>query len=215
MNRKTTLIIAFSLGILLIFWVLSKNIQLQTFMSNLIPASTKTSNKWYTYSSSLKYKILYPENYVIESSGFYSILLFKPAKEPGAGPMNFIYVSIVQPNMVDNEGEIYNYNPIKFKTLNGLKIGESISLADADQPVFDKWFTYTRLDDVKIDGHTAKQFENNNPWELPKGTTEIRYIFEANGYIYILGYYYGGERVINPIDANEAFNVVSSFRLNK
>lgn len=219
MSRKITLIIVLFLGAAL-GWLLAKNTQIPGFVNNRAPVPTESqdiSDNWNVYFSFLRYKISYPDGYVIQPNGDYSIWIFKPLDEPGAGPFNFIYVSLVQPNMIDNEGQIYNYNPTQFKKLQGLKVGESISLGDTQppNPNLDKWFTYTRVDDAEIDGHIAKRFENNNPWEFPGGTTEVRYIFESGGYIYILGYYYSGKGVTNPIDDREAFRTVSSFHINK
>jgi len=219
MSRKFAVIVTLLLlGMVLTVFILVKNKQNQDLVKNRTPEQTEpqsVSDKWYIYASPLRYKISYPENYVIDPNGEHSILIFKPADEPGAGPTNFIYVSVVQPNMLDNEGEIYNYRPTWFDKLNNIQIGDSVSLADSEQPIFDQVMTYTRLGDAQIDGHTAKRFENKQPWEFPTGTTEVRYIFELDGYIYILGYYYGGKEVVNPIDPREAYNIVSSFRLVK
>jgi hypothetical protein len=173
-----------------------------------------TPDNWQSYThETLEYSIYYPENFKIESNGDYSILISKQSPQPSFGPANFIYVSVVPPGQPTDEGEIYNYNQAQFKKLPELEIGEHVSLADTDQPELNEWFTYTRVDNTEIDGHPVKSFENNKPWEFPSGTTEVRFIFEDSGNIYLMGYYYGGEGVQEPLDPREAVGIISSFRL--
>lgn len=174
-----------------------------------------TPDNWKTYiHESLGYSISYPDAYSVESNGDYSILILKTDKQPGFGPANFIYVSVVPPDQSTNEGEIYNFNHVQYNKLQKLGIGEKVALADTNQPDLNAWFTYTRVDDSEIDGHPAERFENTKPWEFPPGTTEVRFIFESDGYIYLMGYYYGGESLQDPLDPREAFRIISSFKLN-
>jgi hypothetical protein len=169
---------------------------------------------WQTYSSeALGYSISFPEEYRVEENGDYSTILLKPSDIPSFGPANFIYISVVREEMFETDGLIYNYNNDHFKKLQGLEIGEAVSLSGGEVPDLSEYFTYTRVDDTVIDGYPTRRFENNKPWEFPGGTTEVRFIFDTRGDIYILGYYYGGDSVQDPLDAREAFNVIKTFSI--
>lgn len=221
MKKYTFIVLAFLIASLLLYLRFSDfrkagNDNLKTISP--VPANPEGSNvpdSWKVYvSDTLDYSISYPENLVVEPNGDYSILITKELQEPSFGPANFIYVSVVPPDQITNEGEIYNFNQVQFNKLQKLEIGESVSLADTDQPNLNDWFTYTRVDNTVIDNQTTKRFENIKPWEFPTGTSEVRFVFESGGNIYLMGYYYGGEGVKETIDPFEAFRVISSFRLN-
>jgi hypothetical protein len=169
---------------------------------------------WKTYNSeTLKYSISYPESYNVEANGENSIIIQKPLKTPSVGPANFVYVSVVTEDKYENDGAVYNFNDDDYEKLMDLDIGDSVSFAASDQPELSKWFTYNRIEDTVIDGQPTRRFENKSPWEFPPGTKEVRYIFEDDGVIYVLGYYYGGDGLENTIDPYEAFNIVSTFKL--
>ena len=221
MKKFLILIFIFVAGALLLYYI-STNFRKDgdnvAEVSSPVPTKAAVTSvadncKIYT-SSALNYTISYPENFVVEPSGDYSNLILKPLQEPSFGPANFIYVSVVPPDQSTNEGEIYNYNQVQFKKLAELEIGGSVSLADTDQPKLNEWFTYTRVNDSVIDGHPAKRFENNKPWEFPAGTTEVRFVFESGGKIYLMGYYYGGEGMLEPLDPLEANKIITTFQLN-
>ncbi|RJR26790.1 hypothetical protein C4561_03340 [candidate division WWE3 bacterium] len=160
-----------------------------------------------------KYSISVPEELQIVPNGGTNILIMKKEQEPGPGPVNFIYISVVTPDTMEDEGNIYNYNPGQFERLMGLKIGKSVAVADIDQPGIAERFTYTRVDDTKINGLPVKRYENTSPWEFPNGTTETRYVLENDGYIYILGSYTGGDSVgVSALDPRVAHQVISTFK---
>lgn len=160
----------------------------------------------------LKFGLDIPDAFKVEDNGEFSITISPDKKLEGQGPVNFIYVSVVPKDEPANEGEIYNYNPSQFKKLQDLEIGKSVSLADAGQPKLKEWFTYTRSEDVMIDGRPAKKLQNKKPWEFPTGTAEARYFFETNGVIYILGYYTSASEG-SDLNDEAAYKIVSSFQL--
>lgn len=164
------------------------------------------------------YSFTLPKGYKTEQQGEYSILILPDQKIVGVGPTNFIYISVVTPEMKDNTGEVYNYNPDHYKkliTLNG--VGQSVNLAEDDLPQMKDWFTYTLASIEDLDGGKVKNFENLKPWEFPNGTTENRFIYDTGTNIYILGYYTGGDSTAkeNSIDPRIAFQIIKSFKITK
>ena len=135
-------------------------------------------------------------------------------KENGQGGTNFIYISVITADNKSEEGEIYNFNEKNYQALIKLKVGESISLGDKNQPNLNQWFTYKRLEDVEIGGNTSLVFENNKPWEFPSGTSETLFIFTKNDTICLLGFYTGGEvEKTLSIDSEVARSVIKSLQL--
>lgn len=91
---------------------------------------------WQVYADeALEYTIAYPASYALEPNGESSIMLIKPSDEPGAGPSNFIYISVVTPDNKEKIGEVYNYDPKQFEKLIALEnVGDSVNLAEGDVP---------------------------------------------------------------------------------
>ncbi|HYD35188.1 MAG TPA: hypothetical protein VD999_03930 [Vitreimonas sp.] len=159
------------------------------------------------------YSVIIPHNLELQRTSSYSAQLITKNQPLSQGPANLIYLSAIPPQS-NNEGEIYNYSHRTFTMLQPLEIGKSVSLSDSGQPEFDRWLTYTRVDDVTIDGLTVKSYENTEPWEFPTGTTERRFLLEHNGYRYVFGYFTGGEGVgTAAIDPREALAIIQSIDL--
>ncbi len=160
------------------------------------------------------YEIYIPNSMTSEKQSDYS-KLFYPKEQPlGAGPTNFIYVSVVTPDKRDALGDVYNYNAEQFNKLIALtNIGDSVNLASGDVPDLGDWFTYTLVDEVSFNSGRAKVFENTRPWEFPAGTTETRFIFDSNENVYLLGYYSGGDSGAT-LDPREAYKSILSFKVN-
>ncbi len=139
------------------------------------------------------YALYIPEGMTAEKQSEYSTL-FYPADQPmGVGPTNFMYISVVPPQMRDNTGGIYNYSPDQFQKLIALEnIGDSTNVVDGAVPELAQWYTYTVVAIEDMGTGKVKNFENTKPWEFPAGTTENRFIYGTNSNIYILGYYTGG-----------------------
>jgi hypothetical protein len=127
---------------------------------------------------------------------------------------NFIYISVIPDDLQSPEpGAIYNYDPVETRILLSMQIGESSSLRD--DPLLADWFTYTRLPDTALGGQAAQTYENDQPWEFPLGTKEIRYYLKANGCTYLIGGYIAtvGSGQTGAID-EELFNqIIAAFRL--
>lgn len=184
------------------------------------PASTASNDlikKVYT-NSELGFSINMPENYKIVKEGDYSIRIMPDVEVLGMGPTNFVYISVVKPEMRENVGDIYNYNPAHFKKLLTLEnIQDSVDLSKDDLNGMGEWFTYTLVAIEDIDNGKVKNFQNLKPWEFPKATTENRFIYATEKNIYLLGYYTGGEGIqensgINP---RIAYSMVKSFKVLK
>lgn len=153
------------------------------------------------------YRLYIPEGMAAEKQNKYSTLFYPEEQPMGPGPVNFIYISVVTPEMRNSNGEVYNYNPDHFEKLIALEnIGDSVNLAEGDVPNMAEWFTYTVVEEVGIDAGRSKNFENTRPWEFPGGTTENRFIYGTSGNIYILGYYSGGDSgaTIDPLVARQS-----------
>lgn len=184
-------------------------------------ASTAPTNKpipenWQTFRDpKYNYSINYPENYEISDNGDNSKTLVKKTNELGAGPANFIYVSVVDPvNKNSDGGTVYNYNLKNFESLENLNIGESKSLSDPNLNQ-DEWFTYQRLPNEEILGRPVKVFKNEKPWEFPSGTTEYRYHLMEGDNLYIIGSYIGAESSPGYFISEEEFKeILSTFSLN-
>lgn len=149
---------------------------------------------WVTYTSErYGYSISYPsEMEVTDQSQYSQTLKFKVA-DPDAGATNFIYVSVITPEILGMvkqgvyDHDVYNYDPAATEILLNMQINESES-AHPDEELA-AWFTYQRLADTTISGHVSQTYENTRPWDFPKGTKEIRYYLSRNGSIYMIGGY--------------------------
>jgi len=136
------------------------------------------------------------------------------AAEPGGPIPNFIYISVIPDDFQSDGTEIiYNYDPVETRTLLDMQVGESRSLRD--DPNLDSWYTYTRLPDTVLGGQTAQVYENDQPWEFPLGTKEIRYYVQGNGCTYLIGGYMAtvGSGQPGSIDQELFEQIIASFRL--
>jgi hypothetical protein len=148
------------------------------------------------------------------SSGTYSWILSPTAAEPSGPVANFIYVSVIPDDFQSSEpGAIYNYDPAEAQTLLSMQVGESRSLRD--DPLLADWFTYTRLSDTALGAQAAQTYENDQPWEFPLGTKEIRYYLKANGCTYLIGGYIAtvGSGQAGWIDEELFTRIIAAFRL--
>lgn len=158
------------------------------------------------------YRIYIPNGFTAHPQNSYSTLFYPPEQTPGPGPTNFLYVSVVTPDMRESAGEVYNYNPTHFQKLIALEnVGDSVDLASDDIPDLGAWFTYTVVEEIELGSGRVKNFENTQPWEFPAGTTENRFIYGTNENIYLLGYYTGGDTGTN-IDPRMAYQSILSFQ---
>ena len=109
------------------------------------------------------------------------------------------------------EGVIYNYDPVETRTLLSMQVGESRSLRE--DPNLASWFTYTRLPDTALGGHAAQTYENEQPWEFPPGTREIRHYVQAQGCTYLVGGYMAtvGSGQPGAIDQELFEQIISTF----
>lgn len=145
---------------------------------------------WATYTNTQRceYTISYPLEMQVVDQGAYSQIVGFKLTDPGAGPRNFLYVSVIDGEIQDlGEEVIYNYDPAEAEILLNMQVGESKSVRDiADVSA---WFTYQRMPDTLIGGHAALTYENVQPWEFPDGTKELRYLLSLNGCTYLIGGY--------------------------
>lgn len=188
--------------------------------ANNKPASVADDNlikKLYT-NTELGFSIKMPENYKVVNEGKYSIRIMPDVEVLGMGPTNFIYVSVVKPEMKNSLGEVYNYNSEQFKDLIALEnVGDSVDLSKESPLGMSQWFTYSIVAIEDIDNGKVKNFQNLKPWEFPSGTTENRFVYGTEKNIYILGYYTGGEGIQenSAVDPRIAYSMVKSFKVLK
>jgi len=168
-----------------------------SFDHRTVPAETNQEPipaTWTTYTSASQqcgYVVSYPsELQVSEQTPYSQIFSFQLADSDAVNP-NFIYVSVVTPeiqNMV-KEGiynhDVYNYDPVVTETMLNMQPGESKSVHQA--PEMEIGFTYERKPDTQINGHIVQTYENLQPWEFPSGTKEIRYYLSLDGCTYLIG----------------------------
>ena len=157
------------------------------------------------------YVIDFPADMESASQGEYSWILNSTAPEPVP---NFIYISVIPDDFQSSEpGVIYNYDPAEAQTLLNMQAGEQRELR-AD-PTVAPWFTYTRLPDTLLGAQPAQTYENEQPWEFPLGTREVRYYLRGNGCTYLVGGYMATVGSGQPgWIGEEAFDeIVATFRL--
>lgn len=144
---------------------------------------------WVTHTSQkCEYTIGYPSEMQVTYGGAYSWTLGFELANPEEGARNFVYVSVIVPELQSMGGEsIYNYDPAEAETLLNMQVGESKSLHEDLNTA--PSFTYQRQPDTMINGHVAQTYENVQPWEFPTGTKEIRYYLSLDGCIYMIGAY--------------------------
>ena len=157
-------------------------------------SQTPAPAAWVTYTSASQqcgYVISYPpEIQVTEQTPYSQTLGFKQT-DSDAGARNFIYMSVVTPEikkMVKGGSynhDVYNYDPAATEILLNMQPGESKPVHQA--PGMEIGFTYERKPDTQINGYTAQTYENLQPWEFPSGTKEIRYYLSLDGCTYLIG----------------------------
>lgn len=197
-----------------------------SFDHRTVPADTSQSPvpvTWVTYNSANQqcgYAISYPpEMQVTEQTPYSQTLGFK-LPDSDAGIPNFIYMSVVTPEiqkMVEDgiyNHDVYNYDPAAIEILVNMQTGESKSVHPA--PVMETGFTFERNLDTQISGHIAQTYENIQPWEFPGGTKEIRYYLPSDGCIYLIGGYVDTTQSNQPgAITEELFNqIVTTIQLN-
>jgi hypothetical protein len=163
------------------------------------PLSTATSEAlmpagWATHTSQrCEYAISYPPEIQATDQNPYSRTFGFKLTNPDEGARNFIYVSVIAPEIQSmvREGvynnDVYNYDPVETEILLNMQVGESKSVREL--PNVEKGFIYERKPDAQISDHTAKLYENVRPWEFPNGTKEIRYYLSLNDCTYLIGGY--------------------------
>lgn len=184
-----------------------------------IPPTPTLPSGWETHSASADqgqcgYVIDHPAAMDVASQGTYNWLLNSPTAQSSEPVPNFIYISVIPDNFQSSEpGSIYNYDPGETQTLLNMQVGESRSLRE--DPNTASWFTYTRLPDTALGGQSAQAYQNDQPWEFPPGTREIRYYLKGNGCTYLLGGYLStvGSGQPGAIDQALFDKVMASFRL--
>jgi len=94
-----------------------------------------------------------------------------------------------------------------------MQVGESKPSRDIAD--VSEWFTYERKPDTIISGYEAKTCENNQPWEFPGGTKEVRYYLMLNDCTYMIGGYLDTTNSIEAGAINEElFNqIVATIQL--
>lgn len=148
-----------------------------------------TPSDWKTYSDqNLDFSISFPPEFETVPNGENSLLVVKKVDEKGAGPANFIYISVVPKGSQTQEGQIYNYNKDHIDSLMTMQVSEKKILGGEDIGL-SKYITFKRHPDNLISGNYAKVFTNSNPWEFPAGTKEYRYIVAQENVTYLIGGY--------------------------
>jgi hypothetical protein len=148
---------------------------------------------WATHTSQqCEYSISYPAEMRATEQTPYSQLFSFPSDNPDAGFPNFVYVSVITPEIQDRAqagayaAEVYNYDPAATDRLLSMQVGDTASV---HQNPGLSGFTYQRLPDAQIGGQAARAYENVQPWEFPAGTKEVRYYASSEGCTYLMGAY--------------------------
>ena len=153
-----------------------------------IPAGWQTDT-----SQQCEYAVSHPVEMQVTDETPYSRTLGFNLANPDEGARNFIYVSVIAPeiqSMVQQgvyDHDVYNYDPTETEILLNMQVGESKPVREL--PNVESGFTYQRKPDMPISSHAAQVYENLQPWEFPQGTKEIRYYLSLNDCIYLIGGY--------------------------
>lgn len=149
---------------------------------------------WLTHTSQqCEYTISHPSEMQVSEQTPYSDLLVFSLADPDQGARNFIYVSVIAPEIQDMAGQgaydhsVYNYDPAATELLLNMQVGESKAVHEVADLAAS--FTYQRQPDTTIGGQAARTYENLQPWEFPAGTKEIRYYVSLGDCIYLVGGY--------------------------
>lgn len=170
---------------------------------------------WTTYTNqSCGFDVSYPPGMQVTNQGTYSWNLGAVVENPEEAARNFIYISVI-PKELERGGDenIYNYDPGEAANLLNLQVGESLSTHD--DPSGTQAWTYTRLPDTMINDHPTQTYENNQPWEFPAGTKEIRYYLLVDDCTYLFGGYMDTTGSTQPgAISKELFDqIIATFRL--
>jgi hypothetical protein len=159
------------------------------------------------------YAISHPVDMQLTSQGTYSGILGTSASESDGPVPNFVYISVIPEGFQGEAGEIYNHDPVATETLLKMQVGESKPLHDNLNAA--QGFTYTRLPDATLSNQSAQTYENNQPWEFPAGTKEIRYYLQGNGCTYLIGGYLNNTGSDQPgaIDEELFDRIMTTFQL--
>jgi hypothetical protein len=170
---------------------------------------------WETYTSQrCEYTISHPPEMQVIHNGTYSRILGFELPDPDEGARNFVYVSVISPDLqVSPDEGVYNYDAAAAEILLNMQVGESKSLRN--DPTTDPFYTYTRSPDATIDGQPAKKFENPQPLEFPPGTKEIRYYLPVNDCTYLIGGYMdtAGSTLPGVITEDLFDQIISTFQV--
>jgi hypothetical protein len=138
-----------------------------------------------------------PAGFMKETAGGQKIRLIKDVIYLGSGPTNYIYIKVI-----DITSDTNNKNMEFFENI---KINRSDTMEQENEEL-NEWYRYKRLEDKEISGLQAKTFVNLNPYDFPKGTTELMYILKnQNETNIIIGAFLGTDTRSNYYIAQEVF----------
>jgi len=168
---------------------------------------------WKEYrNTDMKIKLYYPPKLSIENQNRYSFLLLDNSSQGQVGNTNFLYFSYIPIFNAALSSEIYNANYDQLLKLLDINTGESVNISGVDD--FVDWYTYTRLEDQKLDDKSFWVYENLNPWEFPGGTNEIRLIARDGNTVYLIGAYYSDESDLNKELILKIFSTLNFLKIN-
>lgn len=151
----------------------------------------ETSN-WKTFYSVQKgISFKYPENFKVTESNN-EIDVSQDIEFTNFAPL-LLYINIIPDDY--NGPNLYNYNPTDTEKLLNLDVGQEVVINGAEGQSYAKSFTYKRGSNINIDNFQAKTFQNDNPWEFPKGTREKRLFIKRNSSLIQLGTYIDSQEV--------------------
>lgn len=166
-----------------------------------------TGGDWLTYLHPIfGYSLSYPPDWEPDETP-YSILFTQAAGAPGGPAFPKFYVSVFIPGQARPDGSVYNFiSEGDIASLLGLQVGESYVLENTPSQVGAYW-TFTRLDDVAVDGRPGVVIENSQVWEAPASVKERRVLVSTDGQTYMLGAYYETAQALQVFE-----RAVASFR---
>lgn len=196
-------------GVILFAAIKLKPLSTPPSQSNATPTPSQIDETadWKIYTNEhYRFTFKYPSEFLVnEGAAKNTVTIEKEYKSQTEAPAwpSFVYISTIPDNFTGGAGEIYIYVPKETTILLNMQVGETRVVTEGG------YGTYKRLQDIVVDGISAKVFENNQPFETIKGTLERRVYVHKGKSTYMMGV------IVSPEDSSftldDFYKIVGSF----
>jgi hypothetical protein len=169
---------------------------------------------WETYTNARwSYSIGFPPGMEAREQSSNSWMAAYPTSASSQAPSNLVYVLVAPPNYPPERDLIGSFGPPQAGMLLNLAIGDGISINGQGEMA--DGLIFTRLPETTLAGFPAAAFENNQPWQYPQGTKEIRYLLKLNDVLYVVGGFINATGADQPGTISQSLfdQIISTFQL--